>query len=110
MRKSFVQIKGELWEKTGHNSAIVAGELWHNFGGVWAPADSPPAFSAMVMPDIQPYRSVIDGSLITSRSRHREHLRAHGCIEVGNERPQPPKREFTAAQGLREELIARFNR
>jgi len=38
-----------------------------------------------VMPDIKPYKSMIDGSEITSRSRHREHLRAHGCIEVGNE-------------------------
>lgn len=40
----------------------------------------------MVAPDIHPYRSMIDGSLITSRSKHREHLRDHGCIEVGNER------------------------
>ncbi len=39
-----------------------------------------------VMPDIQPYQSMIDGSMITSRSRHREHLQAHGCIEVGNEK------------------------
>ena len=38
-----------------------------------------------VMPDIQPYKSMIDGREITSRSRHREHLRAHGCIEIGNE-------------------------
>lgn len=38
-----------------------------------------------VMPDIQPYKSMIDGREITSRSRHREHLKAHGCIEIGNE-------------------------
>jgi len=37
--------------------------------------------------DIQPYRSVIDGSMITSRSRHRNHLRQHGCIEVGDQKP-----------------------
>ena len=36
--------------------------------------------------DIKPYQSMIDGSMITSRSRHREHLQAHGCIEVGNEK------------------------
>lgn len=41
--------------------------------------------SFQVMPDIKPYQSMIDGREITSRSRHREHLRAHGCIEVGNE-------------------------
>ena len=35
--------------------------------------------------DIQPYRSMVDGSIIQSRSRHREHLRQHGMIEVGND-------------------------
>ena len=39
----------------------------------------------MVMPDIKAYRSMIDGSEITSRSKHREHLRAHGYQEIGNE-------------------------
>lgn len=38
-----------------------------------------------VQGDIQPYRSMVDGSLITSRSHHREHLRQHGCVEVGND-------------------------
>ena len=38
-----------------------------------------------VMGDIAPYRSMIDGSMITSRSHHREHLRQHGCVEVGND-------------------------
>jgi hypothetical protein len=56
----------------------------------------------LVMPDIQPYKSMIDGSTITSRSIHRDHLRQHNCIEVGNEKltaktPTPPK-------GLREEI------
>lgn len=57
----------------------------------------------MVSPDIQPYRSMIDGRIINSRSAHREHLRAHGCIEVGNEKlaskkPEPPP-------GLTETLV-----
>ncbi|WP_250518604.1 FmdB family zinc ribbon protein [Caballeronia sp. ATUFL_M1_KS5A] len=38
-----------------------------------------------VAADMQPYQSMIDGSWITSRSRHNAHLKAHGCIEVGNE-------------------------
>lgn len=41
--------------------------------------------SADVMPDIQPYRSMVTGEMITSRSQHREHLKAHGMREVGNE-------------------------
>ena len=63
MRKRWIYINGE---------AIEVGEY-------------EPTAVHHVMPDIQPYQSMIDGSMITSRSRHREHLRAHGCIEVGNE-------------------------
>ena len=40
-----------------------------------------------VMPDIQPYKSMIDGKMVTSRSEHRRHLKANNCIEVGNEDP-----------------------
>jgi len=45
-----------------------------------------------IMLDIQPYKSMVDGSMITSRSQHREHLRQHNCIEIGNEKMQntPP--------------------
>lgn len=39
-----------------------------------------------IMSDIQPYQSMIDGRIITSRSHHRTHLREHNCIEVGNEK------------------------
>lgn len=66
-RRSWVYINGEAIEK---------GEY-----------DAEPA-AHYVMNDIQPYQSMIDGSMITSRSRHREHLQAHGCIEVGNEKMQ----------------------
>jgi hypothetical protein len=40
-----------------------------------------------IIPDIAPYKSMIDGRMITSRSQHRLHLKAHGCVEVGNEDP-----------------------
>lgn len=43
----------------------------------------------MLIRDIQPYRSVIDGSQITSRSTHRSHLRSNGCVEIGNEQLKP---------------------
>lgn len=61
----------------------------------------------MVMADIKPYQSVIDGSVINSRSRHREHLRQHGCIEVGNERPKPRPKEI--APGLKQTVIDAYN-
>jgi len=40
-----------------------------------------------VVPDITPYKSMIDGKMVTSRSEHRRHLKANNCIEVGNEDP-----------------------
>lgn len=53
-----------------------------------------------VMPDIKPYKSMITGEMITSRSIHRAHLKQHNCIEIGNELPKekprvepPPPRE-----------------
>lgn len=46
---------------------------------------SPTVEAPRVLGDIQPYKSMITGEMITSRSKHREHLRQHGMIEVGNE-------------------------
>ena len=42
-----------------------------------------------VIKDIEPYRNMIDGKVIGGRRQHRDFLRAHGCIEVGNEQPKP---------------------
>lgn len=60
-----------------------------------------------IMPDIQPYQSMVDGTRIKSRSDHRDHLRAHGMIEVGNEKHEakyiPPDRHKRRAQ-IREQL------
>lgn len=63
MTRRFVQIDGVLYER----------------------GSEPAPSGHMVIGDIAPYQSMIDGSLITSRSRHREHLRAHGYQEVGND-------------------------
>lgn len=60
-----------------------------------------------VMPDISPYISQIDGSEITSRSKHREHLNAHGCIEIGNEKVTP--RADLRGTGAKEALIHAVN-
>jgi len=44
-----------------------------------------------VVRDIGEYTSPIDNSRITSRSAHREHLKLHDVIEVGNERLPAPR-------------------
>ena len=49
--------------------------------------------SSQVMGDLEPYKSMITGEMIQGRKQHRDHLRAHGKIEVGNEYDATVKRE-----------------
>jgi len=44
-----------------------------------------PREAAMVMPDIEGYVSQVDGTWVKSRSHHREHLKQHRMIELGND-------------------------
>ena len=85
MRKSYVQIDGVLYEK----------------------GTEPRSSAPMIMPDIPEYTSMIDGTRIRSRSQHREHLRMHGCVEIGNEIPKNPQYQGIpdAAPQQRKELI-----
>lgn len=57
--------------------------------------------------DIQPYKSMVTGEMITSRSRHREHLRRHGLRELGNDPAiyRPHQNIPDAAPQQRKELI-----
>ena len=85
MRKRFVQINGELVEVDQN----------------YVPEPRTP----LIMADIKPYRSMADGSLITSRSKHREHLRVHNCVEVGNETKYLRPKPLTSPPGLKEAVI-----
>ncbi len=38
-----------------------------------------------VQGDIEPYKSMITGEMITSRSQHKAHMRQHNVMEAGNE-------------------------
>jgi hypothetical protein len=69
---------------------------------------APPRCNLEIMPDIQPYRSMIDGSIIGSRSTHRNHLRDHNMIEVGNEKLPEPKKP-SSPPGLKDDIIRAFN-
>lgn len=59
-----------------HTHKLIPAEEWTG--------PSNPAYP-YVMPDIQPYKSMQTGEMITSRSQHRAHLKQHGLIEIGNE-------------------------
>jgi len=90
MKRRFVQMDGELIE----------------VGLDYIP--EPRSSAPDILPDIHPYRSMIDGRMITSRSQHREHLRAHGCVEVGNDSSlQKQKPPLASPSGVKE-MIARL--
>jgi hypothetical protein len=78
---------------------------WVQVNGELVLASSQGSTGGYVMNDIDPYRSQIDGSMIMSRSHHREHLKRHGCIEVGNEKIVP--KVATPSAGLREQIARR---
>jgi hypothetical protein len=62
----------------------------------------------MVMSDIQPYISQVDGSVIESRSKHKAHLRQHKMIELGNDVPTQHKQAdmSTKSKEARKQAIA----
>lgn len=63
----------------------------------------------MVVPDIKPYKSMLNGKMITSRSQHREHLKAHGAIEIGNEKLTHKGIPDVAPQQRQELIRAQIN-
>lgn len=53
-----------------------------------------------------PVKSVVDGTHHTSRQRYNEHLKANGCVEIGNDSGygKPKKREIQGDFNVRKEL------
>ena len=62
-----------------------------------------------IVPDIKPYRNMIDGKVISSRSAHRTLLRDHGCIEVGNEKMDAPPPPVVDRDARRRALYQQFD-
>ena len=62
--------------------------------------------SPMVVRDIEPYKSMITGQMITSRSVHKAHLKQHNCVEVGNDTSHMNKRPVKHDFRKRKEILA----
>jgi hypothetical protein len=93
-RRRFIQINGECVE------------VEHDYKSSGRQSNAP-----AIICDIAPYQSMITGEMITSRSAHREHLKQHNMIEVGNEIKyisQPTKMD--PPKGLKEEIIKQVNK
>lgn len=90
-RKTYVSVRGHrrsvpsvyTYKGTDGRNYVLP-----EFGGDWSGYEnySTSVSAPMFIKDIGEYVSTLDGSHITSRSQHRDHMRRHGVIEVGNER------------------------
>jgi hypothetical protein len=70
------------------------------------PALAPTA--PMIMKDIAAYRSPIDRTVISTRAAHRDHLKRHRVVELGNEQIKPkPARTMPP---LREDLMRAYDK
>ena len=83
MKRSYVQINGILYER----------------------GQEPVSDAPMVIGDIEPYQSQVTGEMITSRSKHREHLKQHGCVEVGDQTHHLKEHRPDFESHARKELI-----
>jgi hypothetical protein len=61
--------------------------------------------AAFVLGDISPYKSMVTGEMIMGRRQHREHLRQHNCIEVGNEMPKSRPAPSVDRKAIRNDII-----
>ena len=65
-----------------------------------------------IQPDNTCYKSMVTGEMITSRTQHKNHLKQHGVIEVGNEsmeRKPDLIAEKRAKETLRRDIAARLD-
>jgi hypothetical protein len=84
-RKTYVNVPGHGVIAQCYTYYNGGYKLLPEYGGV--PFDDKSNGSNLqVMRDIAGYKSLETGEFIGSRSAHRDHLRAHGLIEIGNER------------------------
>ena len=59
-----------------------------------------------VIPDIGVYRSMVNGQMIEGRRQHREHLKQHGVVEVGNDLDSARPKAHSPPGGLKEAIAS----
>lgn len=61
--------------------------------------------AAYIAGDIQPYRSMVTGKMVNSRSEHRAILQSHKLVEVGDQTHYLKPKPMTPPPGLKETLV-----
>ena len=88
MRRRYVQIDGELVEVTEDYRNIRPANASHN-----------------IIPEITPYKSMVTGEMVQGRRQHREHLKQHNVVEVGDQTHTMKAFGPRPLPGLKERLI-----
>lgn len=57
----------------------------------------------------KPYKSMQTGEIIEGRKAHRDHLKSHGLVEMGNEQPKSRPIQHDTS-GIKQELIRQVYR
>ena len=58
----------------------------------------------VIQDENKPYKSMSDGRMIDSRTKHKRHLKENNCFEIGNEE-FAPKRETKLVNSKRKEIL-----
>lgn len=92
-------LKGITW---GYCKGVRGYFEWHRGHVRFRPASHAPrprkSDGLQIIKDIEPYQNIaIDGKTIGGRKQHRDMLKAHDLVEVGNEKPRQHPRDIAAA-------------
>jgi hypothetical protein len=83
MKRTYIYVDGEMVEK---------------------PSSIRRNYHYVIQDEMKPYKSMIDGRTINSRTQHKRHLRENKCIEIGNEE-FVPKHETKLVKSQRKEIL-----
>lgn len=103
-RTSYVQIKGKLREVRADGSCDVDGKTYIRSGASWVDVDAIYGEAGMILGDIEPFVSSVDGSVILGRAALREHNYKHGVTNVEDFKGQWTKQAAERGAYLRGEL------
>lgn len=87
--------------------------IWDKEKGDFVPADEyvrPESAAPYILGDIQPYKSMQTGEMIGGRRQHREHLKQHRLIEIGNEVKAHLAPKAKPDTGIRRDIIEAYKR
>lgn len=104
------EVKCDICDK--HQDIFLKLAEWNNLPECCGQVTHRVVVAPFVPQEFQPYRSMVNGKMITDRGEHRRHLKAAGVTEVGNESMEKKVDHFKIKkdkEALRQKIAERFN-